>query len=104
MTQKPDIKRDADLQIRELQEAAALLKRQINIVRASSESEIDTAFATVAQQGATALLVAQDPYFHDRREQLAQLAVRHRLPGSYALILKGESLLSSGSDDDEIDS
>ena len=55
-----------DLQIRELQEAAALLKRQINIVRASSESEIDTAFATVAQQGATALLVAQDPYFHDQ--------------------------------------
>ena len=28
--------------------------------------------------------------FTTRREQLAQLAVRHRLPGSYALILKGE--------------
>jgi ABC-type uncharacterized transport system substrate-binding protein len=76
---------DADLQVRELQEAADLLKRQINIVRASSESEIDTAFAIVAQQGAVALLVAQDPFFTTRREQLAKLALRHKLPGIYAL-------------------
>jgi putative tryptophan/tyrosine transport system substrate-binding protein len=76
---------DVDLQLRELQEAARLLKRQINIVRASSESEIDAAFVTVAQQGADALLVAQDPFFTTRREQLATLAVRHKLPGIYAL-------------------
>jgi len=76
---------DVDLQLRELQEAAALLKRQINIVRASSETEIDAAFATAAQQGAGALLVAQDPFFTTRREQLATLAVRHKLPGIYAL-------------------
>ena len=76
---------DADLQLRELQEAAGLIKRQINIVRASTQSDIDTAFATVAQQGAGALLVAQDPFFTTRREQLATLAVRHKLPGIYAL-------------------
>ena len=76
---------DAEMQLRELQEAAELLKRNINIVRASSESEIDTAFATVAQQGAGALLVAQDPFFTTRREQLAKLAVRYKLPGIYAL-------------------
>lgn len=76
---------DVDLQLRELQEAAGLLKRQINIVRASSETEIDTAFATIAQKGAGALLVAQDPFFTTRREQLAKLAVRYKLPGIYAL-------------------
>jgi len=76
---------DAEMQLRELQEAAELLKRDINIVRASSESEIDTAFATVAHQGAGALLVAQDPFFTTRREQLAKLAVRYKLPGIYAL-------------------
>ena len=76
---------DVDLQLRELQEAAGLLKRQINIVRASSETEIDTAFATIAQKGAGALLVAQDPFFTTRREQLAKLAVQYKLPGIYAL-------------------
>ena len=76
---------DVDLQLHALQEAAGLLKRQINIVRASSETEIDTAFATIAQKGAGALLVAQDPFFTTRREQLAKLAVRYNLPGIYAL-------------------
>jgi putative ABC transport system substrate-binding protein len=76
---------DAELQLRELQEAAGLLKRQIKVVRASSDSEIDMAFATAAQQGAGALLVAQDPFFTTRREQLATLSVRHKLPGIYAL-------------------
>ena len=76
---------DADLQLRELQEAAGVIKRQINIVRASTEYEIDTAFATVAQQGAGALLVAQDPFFTTRREQFATLAIRHKLPGIYAI-------------------
>jgi putative ABC transport system substrate-binding protein len=76
---------DADLQLRELQEAAGLIKRQINIVRASTESDIDMAIATIAQQGAGALLVAQDPFFTTRREQLATLAVRHKLPSIYGL-------------------
>ena len=74
---------DTDLQLRELQEAAAVIKRQIHIVHASTEPEIDTAFATVAQQGAGALLVAGDPFFSSHRGQLVALAARYKLPAIY---------------------
>jgi putative tryptophan/tyrosine transport system substrate-binding protein len=74
---------DAELQLREQQEAAHVIKRKLAIARASTESEIDTAFATVAQQGAGALLVAQDPLFGGRREHIVAQAARYRLPAIY---------------------
>ena len=74
---------DADLQTREAQEAAEAMKRQIEIVRASTESEVETAFATLAQRGTDALLVAQDVFFNSRRELLVTLAARHKLPTIY---------------------
>jgi putative ABC transport system substrate-binding protein len=74
---------DAELQLREQQEGAGVIKRKIVTVRASTESEIDAAIATVAQQGAGALLVAQDPFLAGRREQIVALAVRYRLPAIY---------------------
>jgi putative ABC transport system substrate-binding protein len=74
---------DADLQLRELQEAAGVIQRQTYLVRASTDRDIDTAFAAVAQQGAGALLVAQDPLFVSRNEQIVALAARHKLPAMY---------------------
>ncbi len=74
---------DADLQLVELHNGASVIKRQIDIVNASTDSEIDTAFATIAAHGASALLVAQDPFFNSRREQLVALANRHKLPAIY---------------------
>jgi putative tryptophan/tyrosine transport system substrate-binding protein len=91
---------DADRQLRELQEAAGALKRSIHIVRASTEPEIDTAFATVAQQGAGALLVASDPFFSSRREQLVALAARYKQPTIYKQreYVETGGLVSYGSD------
>jgi putative ABC transport system substrate-binding protein len=66
-----------------VQEAASTIKRQINIVHASTEAEIDAAISTLAQQGSVALLVAQDPFFGSRREQLVALAARYKLPAIY---------------------
>jgi putative tryptophan/tyrosine transport system substrate-binding protein len=74
---------DADLELREAQEAASAINRQIIIVRASAEAEIDTAFATLAQQGAGALLVAADVLFASRRDQIVALAARSKLPAIY---------------------
>jgi putative ABC transport system substrate-binding protein len=74
---------DSNLQLREVQEAASTIKRQINIVHASTEAEIDAAISTLAQQGSVALLVAQDPFFGSRREQLVALAARYKLPAIY---------------------
>jgi putative ABC transport system substrate-binding protein len=76
--------RIAETQQREISEPARLLGLKLIIVKASTESELDTAFATAVQQGAGALLVANDPYFFTRRGQLIGLAARHMLPANYA--------------------
>jgi putative ABC transport system substrate-binding protein len=76
---------DADLQLRELEEAADAIKRQIIIVRTSTEPEIDASFAALARQGAAALLVATAPFFTARREQIVTLTARQKLPAIYAV-------------------
>ena len=76
---------EASLQLRELQEAAGVIKRKIYIIRVSTETEIDAALTTVTQQGAVALLVAQDPFLTSRREQLVALAAHYKLPAIYPL-------------------
>jgi putative tryptophan/tyrosine transport system substrate-binding protein len=52
-------------------------------VRATTEPEIDAAFATLAQQRVDALLVASDPFFSSRRDYLVALAARYKLPTIY---------------------
>jgi putative ABC transport system substrate-binding protein len=63
------------------QEAALALGRQIRIVNAGSEAEIDNAFATLA--GADGLVIAPDAFFIARREQLVALAAREAVPVLY---------------------
>jgi putative ABC transport system substrate-binding protein len=70
----------AKLQVQEVQEAAARLGLQLVLLNASTEVEIDTALAAFVQQEATALLLANDPFFGSRREKLAVLAIRYKLP------------------------
>ena len=67
----------------DLQEAARAKGIQLHILKAGTESEIDTAFATFTQLHAGALLVGADLFFFSRREQLLALAARHALPAMY---------------------
>jgi len=60
--------------------AARTLNRQIQILNAGNDHDIDVAFAALVQQRAGALLVASDPFFFTRREQLVTLAARHVVP------------------------
>jgi putative tryptophan/tyrosine transport system substrate-binding protein len=53
------------------------------VVNAGQESELDTAFASLAAQGATALVVPRDPFFVDQRQKLIGLAAQHKLPTIY---------------------
>jgi putative ABC transport system substrate-binding protein len=69
--------------VREVQEAARVKGLQPLILKASTESEIDTAFAFLVQQNTGALVVNVDPFFNSRREQLLALTSRHAVPAIY---------------------
>jgi putative tryptophan/tyrosine transport system substrate-binding protein len=66
--------------IADVQEAVRAKTRQLNILQASTEDEIDAAFATLVQLRAGALVIAGDPFFNSRTEQLVALASRHAVP------------------------
>ena len=70
--------------IRDVQEAARIKGLQLHVLKASSESEIDAAFASLVQLHAGALVVGADPFLSSRREQLVALASRHAVPAIYA--------------------
>jgi putative tryptophan/tyrosine transport system substrate-binding protein len=72
-----------DLDITEMQAAARAVGKQILVVPAGSERDFDAAFATLVREGAGGLLVAGEPFFISRREQLAALAARHAVPAVY---------------------
>jgi putative tryptophan/tyrosine transport system substrate-binding protein len=72
-----------DRGIRDLQEAARPNGVQLHILKASTESEIDAAFAALVQRQAGALVVFGDPFFNSRREQIVALAARHAVPAVY---------------------
>jgi putative ABC transport system substrate-binding protein len=74
----------AERVIRDVQKAALAKGVQLHVLKASSESEIDTAFASLVQLHAGALVVGADPFLSSRREQLVALASRHAVPSSYA--------------------
>jgi putative ABC transport system substrate-binding protein len=75
----PNVKSRAETR-RDIQEAANAKSIQLHQLTASTEGEIDAAFATLVQLQAGALLVTADPFFYLRRNQLAVLAIRHGVP------------------------
>jgi putative tryptophan/tyrosine transport system substrate-binding protein len=70
-------------QLRGVQDAARDLGQQVSILSASTEREIEVAFATVTQSGARALLVGSDPFFSSERDQVVALAARRAIPAIY---------------------
>ena len=71
--------------MRGMQQAARANGVQLQILKASNEGGIDAAFATLAQLRAGALVVAADPLFFSRREQLVTLTARQAIPAIYEL-------------------
>jgi putative ABC transport system substrate-binding protein len=68
--------------IADLQVAAPALGLQLVVANASTDSDLETAFATFSQQRVGAVLVSPSSFFAGRSEQLAALATRHALPAS----------------------
>jgi putative ABC transport system substrate-binding protein len=85
-----------------LVEAAAQARGvRLGIVKASSETEIDAAFASLAQLHADGLVVGADPFFGSRSEQVAALASRVAVPAIYDArsYVRAGGLVSYGADD-----
>jgi len=66
--------------IRDMQEAARVKGIELQILKAEDEREIDTAFATLVQLQASALILGPDSFLNSRREQIVALASRHAVP------------------------
>ena len=69
--------------VSEVRAAASVIGQQIEVSYVSSGREIETAFRTLVQRGAGALLVGGGGFFLTQREPIAALAARHRIPAIY---------------------
>jgi putative ABC transport system substrate-binding protein len=73
----------AEQQSQVLQAAAPKLGLQLHFLNASTEAELDAAFAALVQRRADGLVIVPDAFFNSRRERLAVLALRHAVPTIY---------------------
>ena len=76
-------KPDTEAERRDVQAAALALGLQLIILDVSSDRDIETAFATLVQRGASALLVGTGAFLFSNRERIVALAARHSLPAGY---------------------
>jgi putative tryptophan/tyrosine transport system substrate-binding protein len=67
----------------DIRAAADALAQSLEVLPASTESELEVAFSTMVQHRIGALVVMPDPFFISRRKHLVELAVRHRVPTIY---------------------
>ncbi|HEV2548542.1 MAG TPA: ABC transporter substrate-binding protein [Stellaceae bacterium] len=76
---------DLEAQTRDFDAAAKTMGLHIDMVKATAERDFDAAFDAIAAMHADALIVAGDPFFTSRRERIAALAGRARVPAIYDL-------------------
>jgi putative tryptophan/tyrosine transport system substrate-binding protein len=69
--------------IDDVEQAARAKRLTLHILKASTESEIDAAFATLGRLHAGGLVVGSDAFFNSRRQQIVALASRYAVPAIY---------------------
>jgi putative ABC transport system substrate-binding protein len=67
----------------DIRTATDALKQRLDLITASTESELQAAFATTVQHHVGALVVMPDPLLISQRERIVELAARHKLPTIY---------------------
>jgi putative ABC transport system substrate-binding protein len=85
---------------KKIQASAAALGLQLDVLNANSDSEIDNAFASVAQQPGASIMIGPDPFYTSRRAQIVSLAARYTVPAMYVVreFVEGGGLISYGPD------
>ena len=91
---------NAQLELKEVDEGARRLGVRVVPFHARNEADLETVFATMAQQRMGALLVGSDPYFNSQRNRLVTLAARYKLPAIYEWreFVAAGGLMSFGTD------
>jgi putative tryptophan/tyrosine transport system substrate-binding protein len=89
---------EARIERRDVELAAQALRQQLVIVTVTSEGELDSAFTSIVERGAKALLVGTGPLLTSNRGRLVALAARHAIPAIYALreFVEAGGLMSYG--------
>jgi putative tryptophan/tyrosine transport system substrate-binding protein len=80
-------------QVQEMQEATRARGLKLYVAYASNENELDAAFAAIAQSGATGLIEGSDPLFIDRRKQIVDLTISHKIP---TIFFERDSVVEGG--------
>jgi ABC-type uncharacterized transport system substrate-binding protein len=85
--------------LQEVEQAARSMGLQVQVQLASSPSEIEAGFKSLAVRGIRAVLVADDPFFTLRREQFVSTAAENGLPAIYYAreFVEAGGLISYGS-------
>jgi putative ABC transport system substrate-binding protein len=87
----------------DMQIAAHALGLKLKVLHASSEIDFETAIASIVKQGAEALVVASDPFFFSRRDQLVTVVAHYAVPAIYQFraIAAAGGLMSYGTNLDD---
>ena len=90
----------SEKQVRDVEAAARMLSLPLIVLRAGTEREIETGFATMTQQGSGVLVVGADPFLIASRDQIIALAARHAIPAVYPVrqFAVSGGLMSYGTD------
>jgi putative ABC transport system substrate-binding protein len=81
------------LQVEQMQKATQERGLTLHVAKASSDQELDAAFAAIAQSGAAVLIEGSDPLFIDRRKHIVALTISNKIP---AIFFERDSVLDGG--------
>ncbi len=70
-------------QLKQIETAAQSLNQAIDFAKTGSDTELNNAFANLAEHRAAALMVSNDPFFNSVRERIIALAAQYRIPTIY---------------------
>ncbi len=74
---------DSESNLHAAQTAARTLGQKLVVLNATTEDDINSAFISIAERGAGALVVMPDPFLNSRRQQLVSLAAHQAIPTIY---------------------
>jgi putative tryptophan/tyrosine transport system substrate-binding protein len=96
----PDNTTTTEATLREVQQAAPAIGLQLQILNATTSSDIDAGFAAMVRDRAEALFVAPDAFFTSRRGQFVTLTARDKIPAAYGVrdVVEAGGLMSYGTD------